>query len=199
MSEWWRYTISDFLMYSARTFYRLVEQYNTALWPAHIAAVLLGLGVVWLIVRAPAGQGRAVAGILAVLWTWVAVAWLWQRLASINWAATWFAAGFGAEAALLVWVGVVRKDLTFKARSGFAAMAGVVLLLLAVCAYPLLAVLGGRGSGQSEVFGMMPDPTALGTIGVLLLAERRGWLLVIPVAWCVISGAMLWALGAQQG
>ena len=195
MSEWWRYHISDFLMYSARTFYRLVEQFNSALWPMHLLALLLGLVVVVLIVRQRAGQRRAISGILALLWAWVAIAWLWQRFATINWAATWFAAGFGLEALLLAWFGVKRKDLTFRTRPGPAGWIGVVLLLFSVCGYPLIAVAAGRGIEQSEMFGMMPDPTALGTIGVLVMVDRRRWLLLVPVAWCLVSGAMLWALG----
>lgn len=199
MSEWWRYTISDFLMYSARTFYRLVEQYNASLWPAHLAAILLGIGILWLILRPPVWQGRCIAGILALLWAWVAVAWMWQRFATINWAATWFAAAFGLQALLLGWFGVIRNDLKFRMRSGPRSRVGLVLLFLGVCGYPLIATLTGRGLGQSEIFGMMPDPTALGTVGVLFLLDRRSGLLTIPVVWCVISAAMLWALGVQQG
>ena len=36
MSEWWTYTISDFLMFSPRTYYRMLERYNTAIWPGQI-------------------------------------------------------------------------------------------------------------------------------------------------------------------
>ena len=54
----------------------------------------------------------------------------------------------------------------------------------------------GRSWTQAEVFGMAPDPTALATLGVLLLAGGRpAWALFpIPVAWCLISGATLWAM-----
>ena len=34
MSEWWSYSPSDFLLFSARTYYRLFEIHNAALWPA---------------------------------------------------------------------------------------------------------------------------------------------------------------------
>ena len=45
MSEWWSYSLSDFLMFSPRTYYRLFELYNLALWPWHIAGLALGLVV----------------------------------------------------------------------------------------------------------------------------------------------------------
>ena len=76
MSEWWTYTVADFLMFSSRTWYRLVEVYNAAFWPLHVATLLLGFGIVIAVLRQPAWQGRAIAGLLALLWTWVAVAFL---------------------------------------------------------------------------------------------------------------------------
>ena len=33
MSEWWTYGLSDFLMFSPRTWWRLAEQYHRSLWP----------------------------------------------------------------------------------------------------------------------------------------------------------------------
>ncbi len=36
MSEWWTYTLSDFLLFSARTYYRLFELYNRDVWPAQL-------------------------------------------------------------------------------------------------------------------------------------------------------------------
>jgi hypothetical protein len=59
----------------------------------------------------------------------------------------------------------------------------------------------GRPWTQAEVFGMAPDPTALGTLGFALLAPtpRRRWLLlIIPLLWCAISGATLWTMGAPD-
>ena len=43
MSDWLSYTPSDFLLFSARTYYRLFELYNRAIWPGQILALMLGL------------------------------------------------------------------------------------------------------------------------------------------------------------
>jgi len=47
---------------------------------------------------------------------------------------------------------------------------------------------------------MAPDPTALATLGVLLAIKLRhsGWLFPIPVLWCLISGATLWAMESPE-
>jgi hypothetical protein len=194
MSEWWRYRLSDFLMYSSRTWYRLVEQYNHAFWPAHLLALLLGIAVIWLVLSPRPAQGRIISAILAVVWMWVAVGWHLGYFANINWAAAWFAGGFGLESILLLWFGVVRRDLTFDLGKGMGQKVGFAVLLLAVFGYPLVAIGSARGAQQSEVFGMMPDPTSLGTVGVLMLTGRRRWLMAVPLAWCVLAGGMLWAL-----
>ena len=49
MSEWWTYTLSDFLLFSPRTYYRLFELYNAEIWPAQIVALTLGVVLVGLL------------------------------------------------------------------------------------------------------------------------------------------------------
>ena len=64
----------------------------------------------------------------------------------------------------------------------------------------MLAPLQGRGWASSEVFGIAPDPTAIATLGVLLLARGRllPLLLPIPVLWCLLSGITLSTMGEPQ-
>ena len=47
---------------------------------------------------------------------------------------------------------------------------------------------------------MAPDPTAVGTLGLLLGAKGRGrWLLmVLPALWCAITGATLFTMKAPD-
>jgi hypothetical protein len=65
---------------------------------------------------------------------------------------------------------------------------------------PLIGPLLGRPWTQVEVFGIAPDPTVIATMGLLLVASgRAAWeLLVIPLSWCAISGATLWAMGSSD-
>ena len=53
MPEWWTYALSDFLLFSPRTYYRLIERHNAAVWPAQIVTLGLGLGIAG--AAAPAG------------------------------------------------------------------------------------------------------------------------------------------------
>lgn len=49
---------------------------------------------------------------------------------------------------------------------------------------------------QAEIFGMAPDPTVVATLGTLLLTARRVFwaLLIIPLFWCALSGAVAWTM-----
>ena len=200
MSEWWTYSLRDLLLFSPQTYYRLFELYNLAWWPLHILALALSIAVLVLGWRGGNRAGRIIAAILALSWVWVAGAFHWQRYASINLAAEYFAWAFVAQGLLLVWMGVVRGRLTPAQTSSFKFRAGLGIVFFALALFPVIGALFGRGWTQAEVFGMAPDPTALATLGVLLLANGRYAyaLYPIPVAWCLISGATLWTMEAPD-
>jgi hypothetical protein len=195
MSEWWTYRVSSFLLFSPRTYFRLHELYNVEIWPAQLVA--LALGIVMLILLRHPGRwpDRLVVLIVACSWTWVAWAFHLRRYASINWAATYFAAAFLAEAVLLLWTGVIRARVTFDSASSLTQRPGFYVIVFALV-MPALGPLVGRSWVQSEVFGVAPDPTVVATLGVLLLARqrRRFVLALIPLLWCALSGAFQWAM-----
>jgi hypothetical protein len=200
MSEWWTYRLSDFLLFSPRTYFRLFELYNRDHWPLHLAAGLAGLLILVFAIRSrPAWRGRATAILLAVAWAWVGWAFLLGRYQSVNWTAQWFAAAFAVEALALLWAGFSRDGFTPVHRSGSGRVA-LALLIYALLLHPFAGPLSGRSWSGVELFGMTPDATVLATLGAVTLFARRGRLalLIIPVLWCGISGATLWALGAPD-
>jgi len=149
--------------------------------------------------RGAAWQARAAAVILAACWLFVAWAYLIGHYDTINWAASYFAAGFVVQAVLLVWTGIVRNQLSLRWRADGASRAGLGLFLFALIVEPLIAPLLGRPWMQAEVFGIAPDPTVVATLGVLTSAERPHWhLLVVPLLWCALSGATLWTMQSPE-
>ena len=192
MSEWWTYRPSDFLMFSARTWGRLVESWNAALWPWQWPMAVVGVVLLLAAARDPRRERPWAIAVLAVAWAWVGWAFHWERFADINTGARWFALGFGVQAVLLLALG-------FRPAPGTPATStrglGLTLAALALL-YPLLAPLSGRGWAQAEVAGAMPEPTALLTAGLLLaLPQRhRAWLLAIPVLALIVGGTTQWLL-----
>ena len=186
MSEWWTYTLSDLILFSAHAYYRLIELYNAAIWPGQVLALLLGVVVVVLVRRGT--PGRWVTAILAAGWLWIALAFHAARYAKLNTAAPYFGWMFGIEAALLL---VLGRD--FQWPSDLQGRAGLAIYLFALLGLPLFAPLLGRGWRAAEIFLIAPDPTAVGTLGLVMISRaRRRWpLMIVPVAWCVVTGAVL--------
>jgi Family of unknown function (DUF6064) len=199
MGDWLSYTPSDFLLFSARTYYRLFELYNRAIWPAQILALLLGLVILWRLHRGGPHQ-RVVMVILAAGWLWTAWAYLMEHYDTINWAARYFAIGFVIEAVLLIWTGTVRNRLSFRSYRNWITWTGMGLFLFALVVQPLIGPLVGRNWTQAEIFGIAPDPTVLATLGILLTVDKRPpWgLMIIPLLWCALSGATLWIMGSPD-
>jgi hypothetical protein len=75
----------------------------------------------------------------------------------------------------------------------------MAIFAFALAIQPLIGPMVGREWASAELFGLAPDPTALGTLGILVAADRtRWWLLVIPVLWCAITGLTLWTMDAPD-
>jgi hypothetical protein len=211
MSEWWTYRPKSFLLFSERTYHRLFELYNAEIWPAHVLAIGAGL-VLWLaLLQRRAWAPRAACAVLAAAHLWVAWAFHWQHFASINWAATWYGAAFAIEAIVLLACAWLGAGGPMAAPVGRTRNVGLALLLFALVAQPALGALAGRPWQQAEVFGLAPDPTVLGTLGVLLLVSPRraaaahsrraaltwlSWL--VPLLWCAVTGATLATMHAAD-
>ena len=194
-TEWWTYRLSDPLMFSARSYHRLFELYNQDIWPAQVVALLAGLAVMAGAVGGGAAASRLVALLLGLAWLWVAWAFHLERYAAINIGAPWFAAGFGLQGLMLLWMAAKPLPRLIRFNASPVAWVALALVSLAVAVYPLLPIHEGRYQSQGEVFGVAPDPTAMATLGILLLVRARWPLWLVPVAWCALSGATQMELG----
>jgi hypothetical protein len=200
MDEWWTYGITDLVLFTPDTWFRLFEQYHRDWWPLQLACATMAVVIVLCLWLKPARGGRVIALLLAAGWTWTGWAFLHIRFAPIHWVADWYAVAFFLQALLLFVCAVSRRGMEFQTGKSARAGFGVFVLTGALLVMPAVAYLTGREWMQAELFAMTPDATALATLGLLLLAKGRValWLMMIPVAWCLITGATLWALEAPQ-
>ena len=200
MQDWLSYTLTDFLLFAPRTYYRLFALHNANLWPLHLAVLAAGAGILALaFADRPPWRGRAIAALLAAAWLLAAWTWLFQRYDGINFAGRWFALAFAIQAALTLLLGVWGDRLHPAPRAHPAGMAGAAIFVGALALYPFLSPAFGRGFASAEVFALTPDPTAVGTLGLLLLPARVPWLLLpIPLAWCAVTGLTLWTMEAPD-
>jgi hypothetical protein len=201
MNEWWTYRPSDFLMFAPRTYWRLFELQNEALWPAQLLGTLLALVLAVGLWRRHGPTLRAGALCLALAGAWVAYGFFWQRYTPINWAAGGFAWAFALQG-----LGLLALSFQHTVRATAATLrhrTGLGLLLWALLAHPLLAQAFGRPWMQAEVIGLAPDPTVIATLGLLLGIDARPrallWALRAgAMAWLAVSAATLATMGSWQ-
>jgi Family of unknown function (DUF6064) len=198
MFELYDYSLSDLLLFSPETYLRLLGRYNSDMWPLQIVFAILGMSLIGLVRSSNINSDRIVAGLLAAIWLWVAYAFHIERYATIQIAANFFAAMFIIQAILLFLIGVIGARIQFSLSEGLINRIGLGLVILGIFFYPLIGWGVGREWDQVEMFALMPDPTVVATFGFLLLTVRRPhWLLlVIPILWTVIGGALSWEMGA---
>ena len=200
MGEWLSYSLADFLMFDRETYFRLLGLYSAEIWPTQPIAAVVVLGLLVLTRRPNEGLGRMASAIVAAAWVFVAWAFFLGRYADINLAAPYFAGLFATEA--LLWTGyAVFGRPRFAWNEGSGGWAALGLMLFAVLVFPLLEHLSGRSWSGVQLFGLYPDPTALGTLGLLLMTSQpiRRLLAPLPLLWCAISGLTYLAMDAPIG
>ena len=190
------------LPFTREQFLAIFVVHNHALWPAQLAAALLGLAIVSALCRR--GLDRTdrslIAAGLAVMWLATGIGYHALHFAPGNPAAGGFAVLFVVQAALLFVDGVLHARLAFEPAAAAPRWLGWGLVFYAAVVYPALGLAMGLHWSELPAFGLTPCPVALFTTGCLLLTThdvpRR--LLVIPLLWSLIGGSAAVLLGMPQ-
>jgi Family of unknown function (DUF6064) len=187
------------LPFTADVLFSDFAQYNRALWPLPALAPALCLAAILLPLRPMPGVDRTIAALLAAAWLWVGIGYHILQFASLNFVAPVYGALFVLEGLLLAWSGVLRNDLAFRFRAEPLGWCGLVLAIAGTLAWPLAdgLIWGWR---SARLAGLAPGPTALLTLGLLLLNTHRTpvRLAIVPLLWTLVSGLTAWVLGVTQ-
>jgi len=176
------------LPFSPAQFFDVFRQYNQSVWPAQWLLNALAVLAIILAARGSPRSSRWVSLILAALWMWTGIAYHLVFFRKINAAAVVFGAAFVTEAALMLWLGVVKGDLRFRPHRDTDGVAGTLFMAYALLVYPAIGWLLGRRYPDNPTFGL-PCPTTIFTFGLLLWSEARAPLriVVIPALWALIG------------
>lgn len=195
MSTGLSYSLQDFIPFTADIYFRLLERMSESYWPLHLLMLAVGLVTCWLAWK---HHARLAVVLLAPVWGFVAYAFFMQLYAELNWAGGYIAYFFFTQAILLL---MALTGIGLDSRPGKGAFAlGIVIAFSGLLVMPFIGPLSSGSWLQAEVFGVHPDPTAVTTLGLVVILFR-GWYLwliaIVPAIWLLYSGLTLWALGAN--
>lgn len=187
------------LPFTADVLFASFEQYNRAFWPLPAVLAALGLAAVLLALRPGRATARVIVAVLAAAWLWTGVHFHLVYFAAVDFAAPAYGALLIGEGLLLAWAAVRRPPDTVRFARDVPGWAGLGLALLGLAVLPLA---DGLAAGWTSVrlVGVAPGPTALLTLGLLLLVAGRAplHLAVIPLLWTLIGGTIAWILWIPQ-
>lgn len=183
----------------------MIAGYNRAIWPAQFVAYGLALALLWLAARGHTGGAGSVGArllglVLAAAWAWTGAVFHLQHFATVNFVAPVYGMLFLVQAVFLAWTGVLRGRIAPRFDGSLVGAAGLAMIGYSVIGYPALALSSDEGAAGTRVIGLAPDPTALVTLGLLLLADGRApvHLCIVPVLWTLIAGVTAWVLGIVE-
>lgn len=181
-------------------FFAVFVQYNTALWPTQVFAYAAIFLCLFLLLRRSRMTDPGILVVLAAMWAVNGIGYHGLFFSGINPAAFLFAAFFVAEAVLFAVFAGWGTEIDFAMRRDGRTIAGLLLIIFAVLAYPLWGMAAGHRYPAMPMIGIAPCPTTIFTIGILLTGRWAvvRWLLVIPLAWSAIGGSAAIMLGVPQ-
>lgn len=187
------------LPFTIEQFLDVFRRYNEGVWPAQWLLTLVAIATVAATFNVGRSGSRVASLLLGALWMWTGVAYHLVYFRAINPAALMFGVAFVIEGALIIWLGMVRSTLRFDPGRNVATVIGLVFLVYAVVAYPLVGYVLGHRYPSAPTFGV-PCPTTIFTFGLLLLtpAPRLRSIVVIPVAWAMLGFSAAIQLGMWE-
>ncbi len=200
MAEWSSYSLSDLLLFSPQAYIGLFELLNTALWPAHLLILAVGLAIGVLVLKCAPVNRRIIWSVLGLLWIWTGWSFFFMEYAAINWAAAYVAPAFWLQGLLFGLFAVAPRSPDIRYTGTAAGRTAIALYLFALIGYPAATLALGRSFDSVEFLGISPDPGVAATLAILVLGRGSFiWLAwIVPIVWCALTGLTLWMLGSPE-
>ncbi|WP_438862866.1 DUF6064 family protein [Neptunicella sp.] len=178
--------LSAFFTLKGDNYLQFVTDFNRQSWPLQISSLILCMWLLWLLHQN--NRSKTITRIFAICWIWVGCYFHYHFYTSLTPMAVFDAIAFAVQGCLFFLLsGKIQFHSPYHDRNskiGYAGLAACMLL-------PTLAAsFSGQSWWQISLVGMMPTPTALATLALLLLttSKYRFLLAVIPFGWCIIAG-----------
>jgi hypothetical protein len=175
------------LPFTFKEFLDMLARFNTDWWPVHLIMYALAAAAIYFAIRKNRWSARVVTGILVFFWIWVGTVFNLFYFSRLFPMAYLFVVLFILEGIILAMAGLFADRITFRVKADLFGLIAAILIIYALMGYPLIANFTGRGYPHLLLAGMMPCPTAIFTLGLLLWTEKPIPKLVpvIPVVYAL--------------
>ena len=169
-------------------FLSLLQNYNLAVWPLQPVAYLLGAVALVLATRKTRQSGLPIMVILACFWLWTGGVFNLIYFRPLYPRAVVFAVLFVVQGIVFALAAAGKPKIEFGYKPGIQSAVALLMASYALVGYPLLETIWGRGYPLTLAFGLVPCPTALFSLAILLLADKK-------VPWPVWAIPILYSFG----
>jgi hypothetical protein len=163
----------------------MVSRYNLTFWPIQIGAYILGIVVVILAIVNGGYSNRIISAILALFWLWVGVVFNLLYFSPLFPMAISFVFLFVLEAGILTFTGVIKGTLSFKFKADLRGIIGALFVIYSMAGYPMIENLLGHEYPNLLLFGLVPCPMTVFTLGIFLWSDKRpNWyIFTVPILY----------------
>ena len=185
--------------FTQEQFLTIFTQYNLAVFPLQIVFIILGIVALWFVVKKSPISDRIILLILIIFWFWMGIVYHILFFSSINPLAYAFGVLFIIEACLLIYLGIIKKQVEFSLTKDRYTLIGLIFIVYAMIIYPVIGTVAGHGYPRLPTFGL-PCPTTIFTFGLFLMSDKKFPLplLVIPLIWSMIGFFAALSLGITE-
>jgi hypothetical protein len=165
-----------------------LENYNLDIWPLQIVSYLLGIAAVVLAIKRTRFSNQAISLILSVYWLWIGIVFC-----MLYWAKTFnLALMFGIILiiqGLLFLYASIKKSISFSYTGKFQSIMGIALIFYAMIGYQLIGLFIGHTYPNLFAFGLVPCPTMIFTLGILLWTDKKipKYIIIIPALFSLVG------------
>ena len=186
------------LPFTTEEFLEVFKIYNLTVWPTQILLVILALLMIFVLLKKNKLSDKIISIGLTLFWLWMLIVYHYLFFSKINRAAYVFGLLFVFQAVLFFYYGLIKRNLEFNFRNNFIGVISIILFLYALIFYPLLGYQFGHLYPRTPTFGL-PCPTTIFTFGmIILLANRKNIIFIIPIVWSLVGFTAAIKLGIYQ-
>jgi hypothetical protein len=162
--------------------------YNPAIWPMQVFAYLAGLVALYSASKQTRFSDNIASGILSFFWMWTGIVFCLFYWAPTYPTAYAFGILFIAQG-LVFLLSSIKATLSYRAQRNRFTLIGWLFIAYAMVGYPLFGYFLGHVYPRSLPFGLVPCPTAVFTLGLLMMTDKSipRYVLAIPVIWSVCA------------